>query len=220
MTLLEIIQASLKKSGIPEKYADQILKTFKVEKEDEVESAVALFKENIYPMITDVQTAATTAGQSAIEEYEKRNNLKDGKPVEVAPVVAQVDTSKLSPELKALFEVQSAQITQLTKLVSGVVTTQSNSQKLETVRIKMKGKIDDDFLEDYAGRVNLDAENLDAEIEAKVKEHATMRQKYVNKMVAEGKYTPADGGASDKDFDDFLNGTIAKGEDSFPGIKI
>ena len=81
--------------------------------------------------------------------------------------------------------------------------------------MKMKGKIDDDFLEDYATRVNLDAENLDVEIDAKVKEYGTMKQKFINKAVSDGAYVPASGGVSDAEFDGFLGAA----KDDAPAFK-
>lgn len=86
---------------------------------------------------------------------------------------------------------------------------------MELVRAKMKGKIDDDFIDDYIGRVNLDAENLDAEVEAQVKSYGDMAKKFITKAVAEGNYIPAAGGVSDSEFDSFLS----SGNEDAPAFK-
>ncbi|MEG1750042.1 MAG: hypothetical protein RR249_10245, partial [Tannerellaceae bacterium] len=165
--------------------------------------------------ITEAEQAAQqTAQAAAVAEYETKHGLKDGKPIQTPPAPATppaADLTKLSPELQALFAAQQKQMGDLTTLVTGMATSQQRASKLEVVRTKMKGKIDDDFLEDYASRVNLDADNLDTEVEAKVKEFGSMKQKFIGKAVAEGSYVPAaGGGASDDEFKGFLGGLEKK----------
>ncbi len=220
MTILQLIIAACVAAGVPEKFAERIQKTFKIEKEEGIEGCVALFKENILPAISEVEQAAQAeAKAAAVVEYEKTHGLKDGKPVEnpnpTPPNPAIPDLSKLSPELQAYFSAQQTQIGELTTLVKELATNQQKNQKMELVRAKMKGKIDDDFIEDYIGRVNLDAENLDAEVEAQVKSYGAMAQKFITKAVAEGNYIPASGGVSDSEFDSFLS----SGTEDAPAFK-
>ena len=103
----------------------------------------------------------------------------------------------------------------MTDLVKGLATSQQKNQKMELVRAKMKGKIDDDFIDDYIGRVNLDAENLDTEVEAQVKSYGDMVKRFITKAVAEGNYIPASGGVSDSEFDSFLS----SGTEDAPAFK-
>lgn len=219
MTILELIIAACKSKGVPEKYAERIQKTFKIEKVEGLEAFVDLFKDNILPAITEAeQTAQQTAQATAVAEYEKTHGLKDGKPVQTPPAPGTplaVDLTKLSPELQALFTAQQKQLGDLTTLVTGMATSQQRAAKLDIVRTKMKGKIDDDFLEDYATRVNLEAENLDTEVEAKVKEFGIMKQKFITKAVSEGNYVPTSGGVSDTEFDGFLGAA----KDDAPAFK-
>lgn len=170
----------------------------------------SIIKENILPAISEAeQTAQADAKAAAIVEYEKTHGLKDGKPIQnpnpTPPNPTVPDLSKLSPELQAYFSAQQKQIGDLTNLVKGLATNQQKNQKMELVRAKMKGKIDDDFIEDYIGRVNLDAENLDAEVESQIKSYGAMAQKFLAKAVADGNYIPASGGLSDSEFDSFLS---------------
>lgn len=216
MTILDLIKNSCKTKGVPEKYAERIQKTFKIEKEEGIDGYVALFKDNILPAITEAEQTAQVA---AVAEYEKTHGLKDGKPAQSFNPSSQnppaPDLSKLSPELQSLFGAQQKQIGDLTDLIKGMATNQLKSQKLEAVKAKMKGKIDDDFLEDYASRINLDAENLDAEVESQIKSYGAMAQKFLAKAVADGNYIPASGGLSDSEFDSFLS----SGTDDTPAFK-
>lgn len=218
MTILEQIKALCKTMGIPVKYADQILKTFNVEKEDQVQVAVENFNTNIFPIIKEQEAAA----QAAVVEYEKKYKIKDGKPVEEKKPQEQnppIDLSGLSPEMQAFFQVQQTQMQNLTDLVTNLTSGQVKAQRMEIVRAKMKGKIDDDFLEDYVGRVNLDTEDLDGEIGKQVETYTKMSQKFINKAVAEGRYEPASGSVSDSDFNEFLK-TKGENKPEFEGIKL
>lgn len=220
MTILQLIIAACVAAGVPEKFAERIQKTFKIEKEEGIEGCVALFKENILPAISEAEQAAQAdAKAAAVVEYEKTHGLKDGKPIQnpnpTPPNPAIPDLSKLSPELQAYFSTQQKQIGDLTDLVKGLATSQQKNQKMELVRAKMKGKIDDDFIDDYIGRVNLDAENLDTEVEAQVKSYGDMVKRFITKAVAEGNYIPASGGVSDSEFDSFLS----SGTEDAPAFK-
>ena len=189
MTILEMIQASLKKSGIDIKHAERIQKLFKIEKEDGIDDFVSLFKDNILPALGEVETAAQTAAKAtAIAEYEATHKIKDGKAVEVEEPEKKLPD--MDPALKAIFEKQAADIAALTGLVSGVVKTSTNASKLEQVKAKLTGKVDAKFLDKIAGKVNLDAENLDAEIEAQVTEFTEFKQSLINEFVGENYQQP------------------------------
>lgn len=218
--ILKAIKAALKAKGLPEKWAERIMKTFKIESEEVIDGCIDLFKENILPGITEAETAAQEAARtSAISEYEKTHNLKDGKPI-IPPVEEPpVDTTKLSPEMQAIFAAQSKQIGDLTAIVTGMATTQQRSQKLEIIKAKMKGKVDDEFLDEFAGRVDLNAENLDTAIESQIESYSKLAQKFINKAVADGTYEPASGSVTDNDFDGFLKVKSESGSD-FKGVEI
>ena len=54
MTILQLIIAACVAAGVPEKFAERIQKTFKIEKEESIEGCVVLFKENILPAISEI----------------------------------------------------------------------------------------------------------------------------------------------------------------------
>lgn len=218
MNILDLLRTECRAKLIPEKYAEKIQKLFNIEKEEGIGNYVSMFKDNIMP---DLE-ASESAADKAVEEYEKKYNIKEGKTIESPqPPTPAVDMTKLSPELQAIFTAQSKQIETLTNLVSNVVTTQSKSQKLETVRAAMKGKIDDEFLEDFVNRANLDAEDVNKEVETLVKDFTTMKQKFITKAVSDGSYVPASGsGATDADFTEFIASKKEDAVDEFAGKKV
>lgn len=78
MTIIDAIKKGLKAAGVNEKYAAKVQKLFKIEKEEDIDTYVALFKDNILPDLEDT-SAVEKARKDAIAEYEKNNGLKDGK---------------------------------------------------------------------------------------------------------------------------------------------
>jgi hypothetical protein len=209
MTIIDLIKASCAKKEVDEKYVERIQKTFKIEKPDGIDDYVEQFKANILPAIQEAEEAAKKAAEAAaVAEYEKKHNLKDGKVIEQKkdPDPKEPDLTKLSPEIKALIESQQKQIGELSGMIKEVVIGQQKSQKIEMIRTKLKGKVDDEFLEETVSRVNLDAENLDNEIAAQVKAFGEMKKKFIAKAVAEGNYVPTHGGGgtNDAEFDNYL----------------
>lgn len=225
MTVLDLIKAQCRVQGVPEKHAERIEKNSGIteEKDGNIIAAVKSFKENILPAIEDAEKASSDAAKKAVEEYEKKHNLKDGKVIETQKT-DEPDLGNLSPEVKAIIEANKKQIEDLKGIVTNIAKTQANSVKIEQVREKMKGKIDEKFIERYAKRVNLDAENIDAEIESQITAFAEDKQAFLNDAVASGNYQPASGGSSvknDSDIDSYIEQKNKDSRDSeFEGVKI
>lgn len=226
--ILKAIKEALKKAGINEKYADRVQKLSKIEKVEDVDSGVTLFKENVLPEIIDAEKeAAKTARKKAVEDYEKKHNLKGGKSVKTEEENDDddndndddIDIEGMDEKTKAFFKKQNKAISDLTDVVSKMVKTQMGTNTLQTVREKLKGKIDEKFIDKYAKRVNLEADDLDAEIENAVKEFTDDKQLFLNEAISSGNYTPASGSITDKDFDDYAKRTEDK-DSEFEGRKI
>lgn len=227
MTILEQIKAGLKKAGIDEKYAERIQKLFKIEKPDNMDEYIALFKDNVLPGIQEAEQAATEAARStAVTEYETTHKLKDGKPIENPPAPAPGEIKlpdTMDPTLKALLEAQQKSIETLTTLVTGVVKTTTSAEKLATVKAKLKEKgVEENFIEDVAGRVNIDAENLDIEIDAHVGVYTKMKQSFLDEAIKGGYRPPVGGGggAADTEFDSWLENKSKDSEPEFAVKKI
>lgn len=196
MTILELIKAQCKVQGVPENHAERIEKITGIteEKDGNIIAVVKNFKENILPAIQE----AENSGKTAISEYEKKHNLKDGKPVEAKKddEPGKVELPKdLDPSVKAMIEAQNKSIETLTGLVSGMVKSQKSISVLETVKTKLKGKVDDKFIEKVAAKVNVDAEDIDKEIETQITEFNDLRQSLIDEYVGK-EYIPAGGSAA------------------------
>lgn len=217
MTILKLIKAQCRIQGVPEKYAEQIEKMSGIteEKDGNIPAAVKNFKEFVYPIIEDSKDTATKAAKEAIEEYEKKHGLKEGKAVEDPTNLP----SDIDPSIKAMIESQQKSIEGLTLLVEKVTKQQSATTALQNVKQQLEGKIDKEFIDRYAKRVNLQAEDLDAEIESAVKEFQEDKQMFLVKAVASGKYQPAEGAVTDEEFNDYLKMTSKK-ESEFQSVKL
>ena len=178
MKLIELIRKQCKELGVPEKYAERIIKLSGIteDKDGSVAAAVINFKENVLVDIQAAESEAEKAKLTAIEEYEKKHNIKDGVAVKTDDDPAggepknDIDLTGMDETTRKIIESQRKAIEDLTGLVKSVVTTQKKASTLEAVKSKLNGKVDDKFIERYSNRVNLEAENIDEEIERVSKE--------------------------------------------------
>lgn len=129
----------------------------------------------------------------------------------------------MDPAIKALLEAQQKSIETLTTLVTGVVKTTSSAEKLAAVKAKLKEKgVEADFIEDVAGRVNIEAENLDTEIDAHVGVYTKMKQSFLDTAIKNGYKPPVGGGGehTDTEFDSWLDSKSKDTEPEFAAKKI
>lgn len=215
MTILEAIRKQCKSSGVPEKYAEKIQKLFKIEKEENLETYVSMFKDNILPDLQAGETSAEQAKQAAIAEYEKTHNLKDGKPIEKQES-GKVDFSSFPPEVKAILEANQRQIEQLTNSVTALsknVTTSSKTADAKALFSKSG------LPEKWFGRLNLDDEKTSVEDQIKglQEELAEIKQISVNELVEQGQYKPFNQTPKDrteKEWLDLMNKDESGGNES------
>lgn len=188
MTILEAIKKQCKSSGVPVKFAEKIQKLFNIEKEENLENLVQMFKDNILPDLQAGESAAEQAKQAAISEYETKHNLKDGKPVE-EKAETKPSFEGLSPEVKAILEANQGQLEQLTRTVSTIAQTVATSRKESDARELFKGS---GLPEKWFGRLNLDDEktSLSDQIKTLQEELAEIKQISVNELVEQGNYKP------------------------------
>jgi len=205
MKILALIKTACTTAGVDEKHAERIQKLFKIDKEEGIDSFVALFKENVLPAVVEAETTAKTnaekaAKETAITEYETTHKLKDGKPVEDPDKkVETVITDTMDPALKAMQE----SIEKLTGIVTGVVKTSTNAQKLESVKAKLAGKVEAKYIDRVAGKVDLDAEDLDAAITAQVTDHTEFVQSLMVDMVGDNYVQPTGKPAGEKSVEEW-----------------
>lgn len=199
MTILELITAQCGVSGVDKKYAERIEKISGIteEKDGNIIKAVQNFKDNILPAIQE----AENTGRTAITEYEKKHNLKDGK------LVGTGDANSKSKEKETVENTEVAELTKRVEELTKTLTTMADAQKrgatLESVKAKLKGKVDEKFIEKVSAKVNLEAEDLDKEIEAQVKEFEDFKQSLITEYVGDNYVQPNGGTSGDKSVEDW-----------------
>ncbi|TCO87692.1 hypothetical protein EV202_13043 [Bacteroides heparinolyticus] len=210
MKILAIIKAALKKAGIPEKYAGKVQKLFNIESEENLETYIALFEENILPDIEEAEgsakTAAEAAAKKAIEDYEKQYNLKDGKVIEQKKP-EETNTDDLSPAVKALIEAQGKQISELTGVVNKLANSVTTSQKQSSaVALFKEAKLPEKWL----SRIDVNSDkSVDEQIKELQEEWAELRQSVIDDQVETGNYRPnqyVSKERTEKEWADFMNG--------------
>ncbi len=213
MKILALIKAGLKKAGIPEKYAGKVQALFKIESEENLDNYIALFKENILPDLenadTNSQTAAEKAKKEAIEEYEKKFNLKEGKAIETETKKVP-PTDDLPPAVKALIEAQGKQITELAGVVKGLTSTVSTSQKQASADTLFK---DAKLPEKWRSRIDVNAEkSIEDQIKDLQEEYTELRQGIIDDQVEAGNYRPTVATPKDRTEEEW--GKLMNGDDT------
>lgn len=219
MKILATIKAALKKAGIPEKYAGKVQKLFNIESEENLETYIALFKENILPDIEEAEgsakTAAEAAAKKAIEDYEKQHGLKDGKVIEEPKKKEDAETDDLPPAVKALVDAQSKQIAELTGVVNKLANSVTTSQKQASASALFK---EAKLPEKWLSRIDVNSEkSVEDQIKELQEEWAELRQSVIDDQVETGnyrpnQYTPKE--RTEKEWADFMNGERDTSKDS------
>ena len=198
MTIIDAIKKGLKAAGVNEKYAAKVQKLFKIEKEEDIDTYVALFKDNILPAIEDT-SAVEKAKKDAIAEYEKNNGLKDGKPVKKTKKTAKSeeddedegkdeDFEGLPASVVKLLKAQQKQISELAASVSTVATTVTTSTKQASAKALFA---DSKLPAKWFNRIDVNAEtSVEEQIKELQEEFAESKQSVIGDEVAGGGYTP------------------------------
>ena len=201
MTIIDAIKKGLKAAGVNEKYAAKVQKLFKIEKEEDIDTYVALFKDNILPDLEDT-SAVEKARKDAIAEYEKNNGLKDGKPIK--PVKKTKKTAKseeddededkdedfegLPASVVKLLKAQQKQISELAASVSTVATTVTTSTKQASAKALFA---DSKLPAKWFNRIDVNSEtSVEEQIKELQEEFAEIKQSVIDDEVAGGGYKP------------------------------
>ena len=198
MTIIDAIKKGLKAAGVNEKYAAKVQKLFKIEKEEHIDTYVALFKDNILPDLEDT-SAVEKAKKDAIAEYEKNNGLKDGKPVKKTKKTAKSeeddedegkdeDFEGLPASVVKLLKAQQKQISELAASVSTVATTVTTSTKQASAKALFA---DSKLPAKWFNRIDVNAEtSVEEQIKELQEEFAEIKQSVIDDEVAGGGYKP------------------------------
>ena len=198
MTIIDAIKKCLKAAGVNEKYAAKVQKLFKIEKEEDIDTYVALFKDNILPDLEDT-SAVEKAKKDAIAEYEKNNGLKDGKPVKKTKKTAKSeeddededkdeDFEGLPASVVKLLKAQQKQISELAASVSTVATTVTTSTKQASAKALFA---DSKLPAKWFNRIDVNSEtSVEEQIKELQEEFAEIKQSVIDDEVAGGGYKP------------------------------
>nr|DAJ17284.1 MAG TPA: hypothetical protein [Siphoviridae sp. ct8TV20] len=224
MTIIDAIKKGLKAAGVNEKYATKIQKLFKIEKEEGIDTYIALFKDNILPDLEDT-SAVEKAKKDAIAEYEKMNGLKDGKPVK--PVQKTKKTTKTEKEeddegeedlegipasVVKLFKAQQKQISALTDSVTTLAGNISTSSKQASAKILFDNA---KLPEKWFKRIDVNSKTpVEDQIKELADEYAEIRQSAVTEEIDNGNYIPQSQvkDRSEKEWLDIMNKEEGAGE--------
>lgn len=223
MTILDLIKAACKTKGVPEKYAERIQKTFKIDKAEGLEACVDLFKENILPAIQEAENEAKTSAEvAAVTAYEEKYGLKDGKPVKdpnKGNDPKDEDLLKgISPELKAYLDGMKKSFDEAMGEMKKSITTSADDAKKESARKLLK---ESGLPEDWISRVDIASEvSIEEQVKKLSDEYVGIQQKAINDAVARGDYSPGPvqiPERSEADWVKLMNGDVSVNNEA-PGV--
>ncbi|MBC5586150.1 MULTISPECIES: hypothetical protein [Bacteroides] len=203
MTIIDAIKKGLKAAGVNEKYAVKVQKLFKIEKEEDIDTYIALFKDNILPDLENT-SAIEKAKKDAISEYEKSNGLKDGKPIKSAKKTKKTvksedddeeddkdedeDFEGLPASVVKLLKAQQKQISELAASVSTVASTVTTSTKQASAKALFA---DSKLPAKWFNRIDVNSEtSVEDQIKELQEEYAEIKQSVIDDEIAGGDYKP------------------------------
>jgi len=157
--------------------------------------------------------SSASALKKAVEEYEKKHNLKDGKPVEDPNPPKPPDPPK-GDDMPAWAKALQETITKQNETISGLSKGRElESRKAQAAKLLSGTKIPESFRENRMVYFDFNSDTpLEDQVKAIESQYVEEQQAIVNSLVKEGKYTPAGGGGGempDAEFDSYL-------KDKFP----
>lgn len=217
MKIIEAIKKALKAKKIDEKYAERVQKTFKVEKEEDVDAAVDSFKDNVLPAIAEAEEEARKATK---EEFEKKSKEEKEKAEKEAkekeekekagkekgdkenPDKEKEKGKELDPAIKAIIDNYNTQIEEMKELI---LTSQKNAENAEKAA-EARNLIKNAHLpEKWIDRIKLDSDvKLEDQVKALEEEYAEITQKTIDEKVASGEYLPGAFEVKDRSEEDWL----------------
>ena len=203
MTIIDAIKKGLKAAGVNEKYAVKVQKLFKIEKEEDIDTYIALFKDNILPDLENT-SAIEKAKKDAISEYEKSNGLKDGKPIKSAKKTKKTvksedddeeddkdedeDFEGLPASVVKLLKAQQKKISELAASVSTVASTVTTSTKQASAKALFA---DSKLPAKWFNRIDVNSEtSVEDQIKELQEEYAEIKQSVIDDEIAGGDYKP------------------------------
>ena len=224
----EKILAALKTkfSGVQDDILDRVAEKLAetVKKEDQIDTAVSGVTFDTL-LTSETDRRVTEGNKTAIANYEKKHNLKDGKPVETKkpdPVTTdpdKPDNKDMPAWAKALIKSQE----EFKETVSGLMKNQEKVTKQSQAAALIKkskipekvGKIDN-YHQKILSRINFDDESISLEDQVKAfeAEYLELKQEAINKGVESGDFVETGKGeAGEGDMGKFLDQKFPKEAD-------
>lgn len=173
-------------AGVADSYSKTITEESQIETvlSDGVIDAIKLASTQIQ---SEGDRRANDAVKTAVENFRKKHNLdENGKPIgNPNPPAGGGD------EVPAWAKQLQETVTTLAGTVQTVTQENTRAAKRNEAKAKLKAKgVADKHLEDFANRVNIEAENFEAEVERVANSYTAFRQDFINEEVAKGNYNP------------------------------
>jgi len=180
---------------------------------------------------SEADRRATEAGASAISNYERKHSLENGKPKQPAPPAktspdeppAKTNKDDLPAWAQELLTKQGEQISDMKKLIEGVVENQTLSQKQAAAKLQFD-KNEVKLPATWLNRLDVDSDtSVEDQLKTLTDEFNTITQGIVDENVASGVMIPKEARASElnqEELTKIMNGDIPESGGGLPTVKL
>ncbi|MBR8535395.1 hypothetical protein KDU71_07470 [Carboxylicivirga sediminis] len=142
------------------------------------------------------QTEGDRRVNDGLKAWREKHNLdENGKPIESPTPPKPGDDKNVPDWAKGLIE----KVDQMATTQESITKSQKSAQALETVKAQLKEKgVPDKFLDTYAKQVDLEAEDLNASVEAAYNSYDTLQKGIKAELIESGDYKPSGGSATEE----------------------
>jgi hypothetical protein len=195
--------------AILDRQADKLAKT--VAQEDQIETALSgVTFATLLQSETDRRT--TEAVDTAVKKYEKKYNLRDGKPIE-EPEKKKPDPKKETDDVPAWAKALTEKLDTYDEKLSKMEKEREKTSKLSQAKELLKAsKIPDKLKDKWLKRVDVDDEtSLEDQVKALEEEYLELKQEHINESVNEGEGKQT-GVATNAEMSEYLDEKFPKEE--------
>jgi hypothetical protein len=199
--------------AILDRQAEKLAKT--VEKEDQIETALSgVTFGTLLQSETDRRT--TEASSTAVKNYEKKHNLKDGKSIEEPEKKKPEPPQKEEDDVPAWAKALTSKLDSYEKRLTAQEKEKERTSKLNQAKELLKAsKIPDKLKDKWIKRIDVDDEetSLEDQVNALETEYIELKQDHVNESVKEGGETQGNA-ATDAELEEYLDDKFPKETES------
>jgi hypothetical protein len=183
-------------TGVPDATLDRIASKKAETANDEAQLQTVVDGINFADILqSETDYRVTEASKSVVNNYEKKHNLKDGKPVQTPEPPKPADPPKPGDEPPAWAKQLIEENKRLHETVAGITKGQQiTSKQSQALGLLQKSKVPEKLHQKWINRINVEGDiSIEDQIKDLESEFLETHQEIISKGVKDGDFVPAAG---------------------------